>query len=225
MSKLILLRHGESMWNQKNVFTGWVDVPLSQKGIDEAIRAGKTIQDMPIDRIFCSTLIRGVMTAMLAMAFHHGKKTPVILHKTGKMKEWATIASPKEIEQTIPVICTEELNERMYGNLQGLNKRQTMDTYGEEQVKAWRRSYKISPPGGESLEKTAQRTIPYFQQVIQPFLEKGENVFISAHGNSLRAIVKFIDNLSDDEVVLLEIATGVPFFYEYADGRLQRVSA
>ena len=224
MTKLILLRHGESVWNEKNLFTGWVDVPLSKKGIEEAIAAGKAIKDMPVDRIFCSTLIRGIMTGMIAMAYHHAGKTPVIMHTAGKMKEWAKIASPKQKEAIIPVVCADALNERMYGDLQGLNKRETMDEYGEEQVKIWRRSYKTRPPQGESLEMTAQRAIPYFQKEIVPCLEKGENIFISAHGNSLRSIVKFIDNLSDDEVVQLEIATGVPMLYDVVKGKFVKHS-
>lgn len=215
MTKLILLRHGESMWNKRNIFTGWVDVPLSQKGIEEAISAGHKMKDLPIDIIFSSTLARGLMTAMIAMAYHNGGKTPVVMHEKGKLKEWATIYSEKEKSHLIPVYCADELNERMYGELQGLNKQATREQFGDEQVKIWRRSYKTCPPNGESLELTVKRAVPYFEKNIIPLLKEGKNVFISAHGNSLRAIMKTLDNLTDDEVVHLELATGVPIVYEY----------
>jgi len=223
MALLILLRHGESMWNKKNLFTGWVDVPLSVQGIEEAIRAGHEMQEMPIDIIFSSTLTRGIMTGMLVMAYHKSGKTPVVLHEEGKLKEWANIFSEKTKGEIIPVICADELNERMYGDLQGLNKQETRDQYGAEQVKLWRRSYKTPPPHGESLEMTAARSIPYFQNNIVPVLDQGKNVFVSAHGNSLRSIIKFLDNLTDDEVVNLELATGVPVLYTYEKGSFTKI--
>lgn len=215
MATLILLRHGESMWNKKNLFTGWVDVPLSEKGIQEALNAGRRLSQLPIDIVFCSTLIRAIMTAMLAMAVRGDGKTPVIMHETGKLQSWGAIYSEAALKGVIPVFCRNELNERMYGKLQGLNKRETMDTYGEEQVKIWRRSYSTCPPEGESLELTTKRTIPYFKKEIMPQILEKKNVLISAHGNSLRACVKYIENLSDEEVVSLEIATGDPIVYEW----------
>ena len=223
MSYLVLLRHGESMWNKKNIFTGWVDVPLSEKGVVEAENAGKRLANMPIDIIFCSTLVRGMMTAMLAMAYHKEGKTPVVQHTEGKLKDWSKIYSDKAAMDTIPVYCADELNERMYGELQGLNKDETRKEFGVEQVKIWRRSFKTCPPNGESLELTTKRTIPYFESVIMPEVQANKNVLISAHGNSLRACVKYIEGLSDDEVVKLEIATGDPLVYEYTNGKLVRV--
>jgi 2,3-bisphosphoglycerate-dependent phosphoglycerate mutase len=223
MALLILLRHGESMWNKKNLFTGWVDVPLSLQGIDEAMRAGREMQEMPIDVIFCGTLTRGIMTGMLVMAHHKSGKTPVVLHTEGKLKEWATIHSEKARDEIIPVICADALNERMYGDLQGLNKQETRDQFGAEQVKLWRRSYKTPPPNGESLEMTAARSIPYFQNTIVPYLAQGKNIFVSAHGNSLRSIIKFLDHLTDDEVVNLELATGVPVLYTYETGHFTKI--
>lgn len=213
MSTLILLRHGESMWNKKNLFTGWVDVPLSKKGVQEALDAGKTLSHTPIDVIFCGTLIRGIETAMLVMSEHESHMTPVIQHKQGKLKSWGKIYSESAQSCIIPVFCHDALNERMYGKLQGLNKRETMDTFGEEQVKLWRRSFAVKPPSGESLELTTKRAIPYFKTAVIPWLKKGKNVLIAAHGNSLRACVKFIENLSDEEIVSLEIATGDPLIY------------
>ncbi len=222
MGQLILLRHGESMWNKKNLFTGWVDVPLSTKGVEEALAAGQLLKDIPIDIIFCSTLIRATMTAMLVMSVHSEGKTPVLMHEEGLLKTWSTIYSEKAKKAVIPVICNDALNERMYGELQGLNKQETREQFGDEQVKIWRRSFATCPPNGESLELTTKRTIPYFETAVMPELKKGKNVLISAHGNSLRACVKYIESLSADQVVSLEIATGVPLFYEWQHSRFTK---
>ena len=222
MTKLILLRHGESMWNKNNLFTGWVDIPLSEKGIEEAQEAAEQIKSLPIDIIFSSTLVRGLMTAMIVMARHKSGKVPVVLHEKGKLKEWGQIHSEKAKNDTIPVILSDDLNERMYGDLQGMNKQEMREEYGDEQVKIWRRSFNVCPPNGESLELTAKRSIPYFEKHIVPYLKAGKNVFISAHGNSLRSIMKVLDGLTDDEVVHLELATGVPVIYDYQDGKVKK---
>ena len=164
-SKLILLRHGQSEWNKRDLFTGWVDIPLSWEGIIEAIEAGKKICDIPIDVIFVSSLVRAQMTAMIAMSEHKGGKIPVILHSgEGKLEEWAKIHNPKLEKETIPVYQAWELNERMYGDLQGLNKQATREKYGNEQVHIWRRSYDVPPPNGECLADTAARSIPFFSK-------------------------------------------------------------
>lgn len=218
-AKLIMMRHGESEWNKLNRFTGWVDIPLSKRGIEEAIEGGKKIKDYPIDVIFTSKLARAEMTAYLAMSEHSSKKVPLILHTgDGKMENWAKIYADDLKDQLIPVIRNVALNERMYGELQGLNKAETIKKYGEAQVKIWRRSYNVPPPNGESLEMTAKRAIPYFNNSIIPFLEEGKNVFISAHGNSLRSIIMHLESLSEDEVVNLELKTGQPIIYEYSLG-------
>lgn len=219
MVKLILMRHGQSQWNLLNLFTGWVDIPLSTQGIEESLAGGRRIQHEPIDQIFTSTLIRAQMTAMLAMTVHQSGKVPVILHPgEGHLEEWTQIHSPAAEAQTIPVICAWELNERMYGDLQGGNKQELAEKYGKEQVQIWRRSYDIAPPGGESLKMTAARSIPYFEENIVPCLSAGRNVFVAAHGNSLRSIIMQLDGLSPDQVVRLELATGLPVIYHYADG-------
>ncbi len=218
MPKLILLRHGESMWNKNNLFTGWVDVPLSEKGIQESLKAAEIIKKIPIDCIFSSTLNRAIMTAMLVMAHHEQGKTAVIIHEAGKLHDFGKIHSEKAKNSIVPVFLSDDLNERMYGDLQGLNKQETREQFGQEQVQIWRRSYNICPPHGESLEMTAKRSIPYFEKKIVPELKKGKNVFVSAHGNSLRSIMKLLDNLSDDEVVHLELATGEPIIYDYKNG-------
>jgi 2,3-bisphosphoglycerate-dependent phosphoglycerate mutase len=218
-TKLILLRHGASIWNEKNIFTGWVDIPLSTKGIEESFQAGKKIAYMPVDVIFTSTLIRAQMTAMLAMSVHEGDKVPCILHpKEGKLSEWAEVHSEETKKSFIPVHVAWQLNERMYGQLQGMNKDEMRQKYGEDQVQIWRRSYNVAPPEGESLEMTAARSIPYFQEKILPLLKKGKNVLIVAHGNSLRSIVMFLDKLSNEQVVKLEMATGAPVIYTFEAG-------
>lgn len=223
-AKLILLRHGQSLWNKLNLFTGWVDIPLSWEGIQEAIDAGKKISDIPIDVIFVSSLIRAQMTAMIAMTQHKSGKVPLMLHPgEGKLEEWAKIHNPKATKTTIPVVAAWQLNERMYGDLQGLNKKETMEQYGEEQVQIWRRSYDIPPPNGECLADTAARAIPYFQEKVVPHLASGQNVFISAHGNSLRSIIMSLDNLSKEEVLKLELGTGVPVIYEYCTGEFKKL--
>lgn len=216
MAKLILLRHGASVWNEKNIFTGWVDIPLSAKGIQESLEAGKKIAHIPIDVIFVSSLIRAQMTAMLAMSVHEGDKVPAVLHPgEGKLEEWAEVYSEEEKKSIIPVHVAWQINERMYGRLQGMNKDEMRKKYGADQVQTWRRSFNIAPPEGESLEMTAARSIPYFLEMVVPLLKQGKNVLISAHGNSLRSIVMFLDHLSQDEVVKLEMATGAPVIYTF----------
>ena len=219
---LILLRHGESMWNKENLFTGWVDVPLSPKGIQEAVEAGKVLDSYDIDVVFTSVLIRGIMTAMLALS-NKGDKTPVIFHEDGRMHAWGEIYSEKSLKNILPVYENEALNERMYGRLQGLNKKETADKYGAEQVHTWRRSYNVCPPDGESLEMTLERTLPYFESTILPVLKEGKTVLVSAHGNSLRAIIKHIEKLNDDEIVRYELATGVPITYAFMDENFKKL--
>ena len=213
--KLILVRHGESEWNKLNLFTGWVDVPLSREGVEEALKAGEKIKNIPIDVIFTSSLIRAQMTLFLAMLGHESHRTPVLQHPAGKMHDWAQNYNQKNLEMTIPVYYSWHLNERMYGELQGLNKQEVKEQYGEEQFKLWRRSYETSPPSGESLKMTSERTWPYFKEHILPFLKEGKNVFVAAHGNSLRAIVMHLENLSKESIVALEIPTGEPLIYTF----------
>ncbi len=220
---LILMRHGQSAWNEANLFTGWVDIPLTEKGIEEAIQGGKKIQHLPIDIIFTSTLIRAQMTLVLVMNQHQSRKVPVFLHPLeGKLETWGKIYSEEAEKGVVFVHKAWELNERMYGRLQGLNKAETAEKYGAEQVQTWRRSYDVAPPDGESLEMTAARAIPYFKKNIVHQLEQGKNVFVSAHGNSLRSILMHIEGLSKEEVVKLELATGEPIVYRYKKGIWQR---
>lgn len=194
MSRLVLLRHGQSQWNLENRFTGWVDVPLSPKGEEEARAAGQKLTQFRFDRAYTSVLKRAIDTLRIVL---------------------------EEIGQTgIPIEKDQALNERMYGELQGLNKAETMQKYGAQQVKLWRRGYEIRPPGGESLKDTAGRVLPYYESRIKPDLLAGRTVLISAHGNSLRALVMDLDQLSPSEVLELNIPTGAPLLYELdADGR------
>lgn len=222
MSKLILIRHGQSVWNKKNVFTGWVDVSLSREGVDEALKAGEQIAGIEFDVLFTSVQIRAIETAMIAMSANQSTKTPVVIHTEGKMADWTTIYNDAMSQNVIPVYRDWHLNERYYGELQGKNKAETAAVYGEEQVHIWRRSYDVAPPAGECLKDTAERTIPFFTESILPQLQAGKNVLVSAHGNSLRSIVMHIDGLSEEEVLKLEIPTGVPLYFEYTDGVLKR---
>lgn len=196
MSELILLRHGQSQWNLENRFTGWVDVPLSPKGIEEAKAAGEKIKGRRVDQLFTSELQRAKETARLAF-------------------EAAGITN-------VPTVRDAALNERMYGDLQGLNKAEAAQKWGDEQIKIWRRSYDTPPPGGESLADTAARVIPYWDKIIAPVVKAGRNVLIAAHGNSLRALVMHLEGLTRAQVLELEIPTGVPLLFELAaDGTIQ----
>ena len=229
------MRHGQSMWNAAKLFTGWVDVPLTKKGIDEAIQGGREIADIPIDEVYVSTLIRAQMTAMLALSQHNSGKTPVfqypipengignVSENEEKMINWSQVNAEQGEQNILPVHVSWQLNERMYGDLQGLNKDSTREKYGAEQVHIWRRSYDVPPPNGESLELTAQRTLPYLQSEILPKLKSGKNIFIAAHGNSLRSIIMDLENLSREEVLSLEVPTGVPIIYQFEDSKWIRL--
>ena len=225
MALLVLVRHGESMWNKENVFTGWVDVPLSEKGIEEALKAGEELADISFDVIYTSTLLRAITTMALIMSKNKSGKIPYVIHDRdgGKLVEWAKIYDEEMQKKMIPVYMRWELNERYYGELQGKNKDKTRQQFGEEQVKLWRRSYDVPPPNGESLEMTAKRTIPCFENEILPLLKEGKNVLIAAHGNSLRSIIMYLDNLSKEEVISLELKTGKPVYYEYKEGKLIKI--
>ena len=191
MATLILLRHGQSLWNKENRFTGWVDVDLSEKGIAEAQQAGEKLTNLPIDRLFTSVLMRAEKTAAIA------------LERAG--------------QTDVPKTRHQALNERHYGALQGLNKDETREKYGKEQVHQWRRSYWVNPPEGESLADTCDRVLPYFRSEIKPKLEAGETVLVAAHGNSLRALIKDLEQLSEEEIVQVEVPTGVPLVYTLDD--------
>lgn len=215
MYKIVLLRHGESQWNKENRFTGWTDVDLSEKGEEEARKAGKTMKEAgyDFDIVFTSVLKRAIRTMTLAL---------------GEMDLW-----------WLPVVKSWRLNERHYGALQGLNKAETAAKYGDEQVHIWRRSYDVQPPAlevtderypgfdrryhdlskaelplTECLKDTVARFLPFWHETVAPAIKSGKRVIIVAHGNSLRSLVKYLDNIPDDEIVELNIPTGVPLVYE-----------
>jgi 2,3-bisphosphoglycerate-dependent phosphoglycerate mutase len=188
MARLVLLRHGESQWNLENRFTGWVDVPLSPRGVQEAKDAGEKLRSFTFDRAFTSVLSRANETLRLVLE---------TIGQTG-----------------IPIEKDKALNERMYGELQGLNKAETAKKYGDEQVKIWRRSYDVPPPGGESLKDTAERVLPYYERTIKPHVLNGDTILVAAHGNSLRALVMELEQLSREQVLELNIPTGAPLLYE-----------
>ncbi len=210
---MVLVRHGQSQWNLENRFTGWVDVPLSVKGRDEATSAGKKLKDMRFDTMYVSHLMRAIQTMHYILLELTDKRIPIIYHEEKRIHDWEHYSGDRNNE--IPIYQSIDLAERYYGDLQGLNKAETMKKYGEAQVHLWRRSYDINPPQGESLKDTCERTIPYYKNHILPELQAGKNVLIVAHGNSLRSITKYVENISDQEIPNVEIPTGVPIVYTF----------
>jgi 2,3-bisphosphoglycerate-dependent phosphoglycerate mutase len=188
MPTLVLVRHGQSQWNLENKFTGWVDVPLTPQGEAEAKRAGDHLKGLRFDIAFTSELQRAQKTLA------------IVLEGIG--------------QTSLPIIKDQALNERHYGELQGLDKAETAKKFGDDQVKIWRRSYDIAPPKGESLKDTAARTLPYFEGKIEPYLKEGKNVLVAAHGNSLRSIVMHLEKLTKEQVLELNLETAVPRVYE-----------
>jgi phosphoglycerate mutase, BPG-dependent, family 1 len=198
-SYLVLVRHGQSEWNEKNLFTGWKDPKLTPRGVDEAIKAGKELKEAgySFDKMFTSDLFRAQDTGRIIL-------------------EQMNLAS-------IEVIKDISLNERNYGDLAGLNKDEARKEWGEDQVHIWRRSFDIPPPGGESLRDTADRVLPYFRENIIPELIQGLNILVAAHGNSLRALVMELEEISSEEIVELEISTGVPLIYKFEENNIERL--
>jgi 2,3-bisphosphoglycerate-dependent phosphoglycerate mutase len=190
MPTLALVRHGQSLWNLENRFTGWVDVPLTPLGEEEARSAGERLRGVHFDVAYTSALVRAQETLRLIM---------------------------EVADLDVPVIRDQALNERHYGDLQGLNKADTAARYGDEQVHLWRRSYATPPPNGEALKDTAARTLPFFDRAIMGDIRQGKDVLVVAHGNSNRAMVMELDQLDEDEVPGLELATGVPLVYDLTD--------
>ena len=203
MNQLILLRHGQSQWNLENRFTGWKDVPLTIQGINEAKKAGKLIRknNIRIDLIFSSALQRANETARL------------VVIEIDQQHLWN---EKKELIMS----KNQSLNERDYGDLVGLNKKETADKYGKEQVHKWRRSYDVSPPGGESLKDVVLRVQPYFDNIIQPEIINKKNILIAAHGNSLRATMIRVGLYQPKEISNIEIPTGSPFVINYENGKI-----
>lgn len=197
MSTLVLLRHGQSQWNLENRFTGWTDVPLTERGQEDAHRSGKALQELGIqfDVAFTSKLMRAADTLSILL---------------------------EELGQDVPVTANQALNERHYGDLQGLNKAETAEKYGEDQVQLWRRDYFTRPPGdeGESMEDCEHRTLPFFLEHILPQVQAGKNVLVSAHGNSLRPMIKYLDGLTPEETAKAEFGLCSPYVYTFDGEKL-----
>ena len=195
---LVLVRHGQSEWNEKNLFTGWKNPTLTEQGVEEARKAGSKIKSINLnfDLHFTSELLRAQITGEIIQ---------------------------REIDQQIKTIKNIALNERDYGDLSGLNKDEARKKWGEKQVHLWRRSYDTPPPGGESLKDTSDRVIPYFKKTIKPELEMKKNILITAHGNSLRALIKNIEDITAADIVKLEIATGEPIIYSFSNNKFKKL--
>lgn len=213
MGKLVLIRHGQSQWNLENRYTGWVDIPLSNLGRQEAKQAGQTVKDILFDLAFSSRLIRAIETLLLVLSQNQERKTPVFVPEGEREKEWGEHYQP-DPSREIPVYRALALNERYYGDLQGLNKLDSARRWGIDQVELWRRSYEQAPPGGESLKDTVERVTPFLKETIFPYLMKNRNVLVTAHGNILRAIVMILEKMPPEKIAHLEIPTGSALVYE-----------
>ena len=212
MGKLVLIRHGQSIWNKQNRFTGWADVSLSQKGLKEARMAARKLKDFKFDTAFTSHLIRAQETLFEILNRNKNCNHYIRIHEDGS-NWYSHYKHKKEDDFDLKVYTNEALNERYYGDLQGLNKDESRAKFGSKLVHLWRRSYTKAPPGGNPLKVTYKRTIPYYKSKIEPRLRKGENIIVAAHGNSLRSIIKYVENISDEKIADLELETGVPYIY------------
>ncbi|CAI5524849.1 unnamed protein product [Closterium sp. Naga37s-1] len=224
---LVLMRHGESMWNDLKLFTGDVDIPLTERGVMEAMAGGRSVAEIDFDMIFTSRLVRSKQTALLAMTQSVHKAVPVIVRggyygrgKTGdenrlRLREAAAQALKQAACRMIPVYADPRLNERCYGDLQGLNKEAAAKEFGHEQVAIWRRSHDTRPPKGESLLDTSERTLAFFLSTVEPRLAEGKNVLVVAHGNVLRCIISYLCDLTELEMLRLHIGTAHPYCFAF----------
>lgn len=215
MPKLILLRHLLSQWNEENRFNGWIDTPLAEGQAETAKELAEKIFSLNFDKIYCSRLFRNMDT--LAEIFEYDKKYPVFVHlEDWKMQRWGQF---KDLSANdVPVYVTDKLNERYYGELQGENKEKAMEKYGAEKIRLWRRSWNVAPPGGESLKDVYQRITPFFKKYVEKDLKKGKNVLVVASHNSLRAIVKYVEKISDKDIINVEIPYAGLREYEFENG-------
>lgn len=221
MAKLFLLRHIKSQWNEENRFTGWMDVPLDEKETGRAKELAANVFSNKIDKIYSSPLFRNQDT--VARMFEYGNpKYPVFIHMDGgKMRQWGHY---KDIsDKNVPVYISEKFNERYYGQLQGENKQTAAEKFGAEKVHLWRRSYNIAPPGGESLKDVYKRTVPFYQKYIEKDLITGKNVLVVASHNSLRAIIKYIEKISDTDIINMEVPYAGLLQYEYQEGVYKKI--
>ncbi|HRY60046.1 MAG TPA: histidine phosphatase family protein [Patescibacteria group bacterium] len=211
-STLILIRHGESRWNLSNKFQGWVDVPLSKHGIEEAITTARNLKNIKIHTAFTSKLERARQT--LSIILSRQELTGVFLHHDEKKEEWYTFKNKSENDDII-IHTSRLINERYYGLLQGVNKSVARKKFGEDVVLQWRRGYAVRPPGGESIEDVYKRAVPYFTKKVLPLLKEGRNVIMVSHGNVMRAILKHIEDIPADYLPHLDLPSGKPIIYNY----------
>lgn len=211
MAKLILVRHLESKWNLENRFTGWVDVPLSKEGIVKARELAQKVFKHKFNKAYSSPLLRNQNT--LVRILEEVNKYPIFIYlDKGKMRDWGKYTDISEFD--LPIYITESLNERYYGNLQGLNKTEAAEKYGKETVHKWRRGFSEKPPGGESLKDTVKRTNTFYKKYVEKDLKEGKNVLIVASHNALRSIIKHIENISDEDIVKVEVPYGGILAYD-----------
>jgi 2,3-bisphosphoglycerate-dependent phosphoglycerate mutase len=215
MSKIFLLRHLKSQWNLDDRFAGWCDNPLSKEGADMAKTIAESMQGQTFDVVYTSPLIRNMQTVIKILRnINNSDKYPFFIHLDGgKMQKWGDFTDISENDLTTYV--SENLNERYYGKLQGLNKKETIEKYGEEKVHLWRRSYDVAPPGGESEKDVYKRVYPFYKKYIEKDLKDGKNILVVSSHNSLRAIVKYIENISDDKISEVELPFGALVKYEF----------
>jgi len=215
MAKLLLLRHLESRWNLENRFTGWVDVPLCQEGINKAEKTAKKVFQYQVDIAYSSPLLRNQNTLVRILDFVD--KYPIFIYlDKGKMKDWGCYKDISEFD--LPIYISEALNERYYGKLQGLNKAEAMKKFGQEKVHQWRRGFDKKPPGGESLKDVIKRTTPFYRKYIERDLRKGKNVLVVASHNANRTIIKYIEKIKDKDIVNIEMTYGELRVYEFDNG-------
>jgi len=229
MTYLVLVRHGEARLNLEKRFAGWLDTPLTEKGIEDALRCASDLEGIDFDLAFTSRLVRARETLLLILSKQ--KKPGFMVHEPGaeagaglegetaSHREW--YSWPEKLgDEVIPIYSNEALNERYYGLLQGKKKKKMKEKYGDEQIFIWCRSFETGPPGGESLKDISTRAVPFFEKEILPAVKEGKNVIICAHPNSLRALIKHIENISDEAIPSVALATATPLIYRYSEGRL-----
>lgn len=222
MGTLVLVRHGESRWNLSNRFTGWVDVPLSINGASEAERCATFCEQFDFDVAFTSKLQRAQST--LTIILSHQNRTGIFQHQDeGPHYRWFCDSNTCSTD-SIPVYDTRTLNERYYGQLQGMDKKEAEKKYGPEKVIEWRRSYSARPPRGESLKDVEARARPYLLKRIIPLIEQGKTVLLSAHGNTLRTIIKHLEHISEQDIAYVDLPEATPLVYTYANKKLKRTA-
>lgn len=218
---LVLVRHGESRLNELNRFTGWLDIPLSKKGLDEAHAVADHCQKFEYDAAFTSNLERAHETLLVILS--HQRKIGIFNHEKDKRYCYQQKAPRKFVDKTIPIFTSEKLNERSYGDLQGLNKNSAVKTFGKTNVFNWRRGFSDRPPKGESLEDVYKRVVPYFKSSVHPLVKKGQTILITAHGNTLRALIKYIEHISNEQIPFVDLPTGRPLVYSGKKNEYKRI--